>query len=103
MAEFVTVGKTSELSPGQSKTVQVGGVSVAVFNVGGTYYAIEDTCSHVGGPLSEGEVDGTTVTCPWHGAQFDLATGKALTPPASAGVKSYSVQVQGDDVKVAVS
>ena len=103
MAEFVTVSNISELGLGQSKTVQVGGVSVAVFNVGGKYYAIEDTCSHVGGPLSEGEVDGTTVTCPWHGAQFDLATGKALTPPASTGVKSYPVQVQGDEVRIAIS
>ena len=100
MAQFVTVGKTSELGQGQSKTVEVGGVPVAVFNVGGKYYAIEDTCSHVGGPLSEGELDGTTVTFPWHGAQFDLATGKALTPPASAGLKTYQVHVEGDDVKV---
>ena len=101
MAQFVMVGKTSELGPGKSKTVEVGGVPVAVFNVGGTYYAIEDTCSHVGGPLSEGELDGATVTCPWHGAQFDLATGKALTPPASTGLKTYHVHVEGDEVKIA--
>lgn len=102
MAEFVTVAKTADIPAGQAKTVDVNGTPVAVFNVGGTYYAIEDTCSHTGGPLSEGAVEGTTVSCPWHGAQFDLATGQALTPPASVGVKPFKVRVQGDQVQLGV-
>lgn len=100
MAEFMTVAKTSDIPPGQAKTVDVKGTPVAVFNVGGTYYAIEDTCSHSGGPLSEGAVEGTAVTCPWHAAQFDLATGQVLTPPASEGVKPFNVRVEGDQIQL---
>lgn len=102
MAELVTVAKTSELGPGQAKAVQVKDRTVALFNVGGTYYAIDDTCTHAGGPLSEGSVGGTAVTCPWHGAQFDLPSGKALTPPAPEGVTRYPVRVEGDDIKLEI-
>ncbi len=98
MAERVTVAKTTDGAPGQAKTVEVKGKTIAVFNVKGQYYAIDDTCTHVGGPLSEGTVEGTTVTCPWHGAQFDVASGQVLGPPAGAGVCSYRVQVQGEDL-----
>ena len=102
MAELVTVAKASELGTGQAKVVEVKGQAIAVFNVGGKFYAIEDTCPHVGGPLSEGEFQGTTVTCPWHGAQFDVTTGKVLAPPADEAVKSYPVHVEGDEIQVEV-
>lgn len=100
MAERVTVAKASELKPGQAKAVQVQGETIALFNIGGTYYAIEDTCTHSGGPLSEGAVEGTTVTCPWHGAQYNLSSGEVLSAPAPAGVKSYQVHVQGDEIQL---
>ena len=103
MGELVTVAKTSEVSPGQAKSVQLKGETVALFNIGGSYYAIEDTCTHSGGPLSEGEIKGTTVTCPWHGAQFDVASGKVLSPPAPDGVKSYKVHLEGDDIKLEIA
>lgn len=102
MAELVTVAKISEVGAGQAKAVDVKGQTIALFNVGGTFYAIEDTCTHVGGPLSEGEVQGTAVTCPWHGAQFDVTSGKVLGPPAAEGVKSYPVRVEGDEIKLEV-
>ena len=102
MSKRVTVAKTSELPPGQSKSVQAEGQTIALFNVGGTYYAIEDTCSHVGGPLSEGAVEGVTVTCPWHGAQFDVATGAVMSPPAGDPLKSFPVHVQGDEIQLDV-
>ena len=102
MAEFLTVAKASEIAPGSAKTVDVKGAPVAIFNVGGTYYAIEDTCSHVGGPLSEGAVEGTAVTCPWHGAQFDLVTGKVLAPPAASGVTCYPVRIQDGQIQLEV-
>jgi nitrite reductase/ring-hydroxylating ferredoxin subunit len=102
MAELVTVATTSELKPGQAKTVQVKGQTIALFNIGGAYYAIDDTCTHVGGPLSEGSVEGTRVTCPWHGAEFDVTSGQALSPPAATGVTSYKVHVQGVEVKLEV-
>jgi len=103
MAERVTVAKASELKPGQAKAVQVKGETIALFNIGGTYYAIDDTCTHSGGPLSEGEVEGTMVTCPWHGAQFNLSSGEVLNPPAPAGVKSYKVHVQGDEIQLEIA
>ncbi len=103
MAELVTVAKTSELGPSQAKTIQVKGETIALFNIGGTYHAIEDTCTHSGGPLSEGEVEGTTVTCPWHGAKFDITSGKVLSAPAPAGVKSYKVHLQDNEIKLEIA
>ena len=81
---------------------KIEGQKVALFNVEGAYYAIGDTCTHRGGPLSEGDVQGTEVSCPWHGAHFDLKTGAVLGPPAQKGVPSYKVTVEGDAIKVEV-
>src|SRR5438105_3081493 len=95
---YVKVATTAEIQPGQAKQVLVNGKKVAVFNLQGKYCAIEDVCSHRGAPLSEGEVEGTEVFCPWHGARFDLHTGAALCPPAPRGVAAYKVEVVGDEV-----
>ena len=94
------VAAVQEVPPGRGKQVKVGNKTIALFNVAGTFYAIDDTCPHRGGPLSEGEVEGTAVTCPWHAASFDLTTGAHLSPPANRGVACYKVQVVGDDVQV---
>ena len=102
MGELVKVGEKKDIAPGSSTAVEVRGEKVAVFNVDGTFYAIGGTCTHRGGPLSEGDVSGTTVTCPWHGAQFDLKTGGVLNPPAPQGVAGYKVVVEGDDVSIEV-
>ena len=80
----------------------VEGLEIAIFNVEGTYYAIGNSCTHRGGSLSEGDVQGTKVTCPLHGADFDLKTGAALGPPAQKGVPSYKVVIEGDEIKVEV-
>ena len=100
MVRFVKVGETSELLPGEGKTVAVEGHSIALFNVDGTFYAIENTCPHAGGPLGEGDLDGDVVTCPWHGSQFDVLTGKVLGRPAGSDVRSYAVKVERSDVLV---
>jgi nitrite reductase/ring-hydroxylating ferredoxin subunit len=102
MAGFVKVGTTGDLAPGQGKRVEAGGKKIALFNVDGKYYAIDDTCTHRGGPLSEGELSGNEVTCPWHGAIFDLTTGKVLGPPATKGVARYNVRVSGNSIEVEV-
>jgi len=102
MAGFVKVGKTGDLSPGQGKKVEVGGKKIALFNVDGAYYAIDDACTHRGGPLSEGELSGNEVTCPWHGAVFDVKTGNTLGPPATKGVARYNVRVSGDSIELEV-
>lgn len=102
MAKLVKVAPTKDLPPGQAAAFDVEGQRVALFNVAGTYYAIEDTCPHAGGPLSEGSVEGCKVTCPWHGADFDLKTGAVLGPPAFEGVKAFKVLVESDEIKVEV-
>ena len=100
MGELVKVVEKKDVAPGSSTAVEIRGQKVAVFNVDGTFYAIGDTCTHRGGSLSKGEVTGTTVTCPWHGAKYDLKTGGVLTPPAPQGVAGYKVVVEGDDVSI---
>ena len=102
MGEIVKVAETTELTPGNGKSVDVGGQPVALFNVDGKYFAIGNTCTHVGGSLSEGTLEGTTVTCPLHGAQFDITTGQVLGPPASAAVTSYKVEIDGNDIRIEV-
>jgi len=100
MEGFVKVAKTDEVAPGQGKMVEVSGKKIALFNVEGSFYAIDDTCTHRGGPLSEGVLDGKHVTCPWHGAIYDVTTGEVLSPPAPKGVAHYNVRVEGSDIEV---
>ena len=100
MAELVTVANTKDLSNGKAIAVNVAGKKIAIFNTGGKYYAIDDECSHAGGPLAEGELSGTIVTCPWHGATFEITTGEALGAPAFVGVPAYPVRIEGEDVKI---
>ncbi len=102
MGTYTKVAKTTDLQSGQGKLVEAGGKRVALFNVGGTFHAIDDTCTHRGGPLSEGDLAGNEVTCPWHGAVFDVTTGNVVSPPAPRGVASFPVRVQGDDVEVEI-
>lgn len=80
------------LPPGRAKAVTVEGVEIALFNVNGTIYAIEDACSHAGAPLSDGEVYDCEIECPLHGARFDLRTGEALSPPAFEPVRTFDVK-----------
>jgi nitrite reductase/ring-hydroxylating ferredoxin subunit len=100
MAVYVKVASTTDLAPGQGKRVEIQGRKIALFNLEGRYQAIDDTCPHRGGPLSEGEVQGDVVTCPWHGAQFKVTSGEVLRPPARAGVASYRTRVNGSDIEV---
>ena len=100
MGQLVKVAETDEVPPGMAKAVDLEGHPVALFNIDGTYYVIDDACTHRGAPLSEGMVEGTTVTCPLHGATYDVTTGHVLGPPASEAVAHYNVQVEGNDIKV---
>jgi nitrite reductase/ring-hydroxylating ferredoxin subunit len=101
VAEFITVASISELSVGSSKTVEVQGKVIALFNVGGKIYALDNTCLHQGGPLGEGRLEGEVVTCPWHMWEFNVRTGEKVGEP-SLRVATYPVQVDGDDIKVAL-
>jgi nitrite reductase/ring-hydroxylating ferredoxin subunit len=102
MAQFVKVAGTDEIAAGSGKQVEVNGKSIALFNLGGNYYAIANECTHKGGPLAEGFVEGESVTCPWHGGQFNIKTGAVEGPPPSKPVVKYNVRVQGNDVEVEV-
>jgi 3-phenylpropionate/trans-cinnamate dioxygenase ferredoxin component len=100
MAEWVTVAKVGELASGSHRVVDVDGASVAVFNVGGEYYAIEDVCTHDGGQLTGGTVEGDQVVCPRHGARFSIKTGDALTAPAYEPTAKFPVRVENGVVQV---
>ena len=103
MGEFIRVAKTDELTEEEGKLVEVRGRRIALFRIGNGYAAIEDTCPHRGGPLSGGEVDEYEVICPWHGARFDVRSGKALSPPTPSDVASYPVRVEGDHIEIEIA
>ncbi len=103
MGELIKVATLSEIPPGTCLHVEVAGREVAIFNVEGAIYAMGGTCTHKGGPLGEGGLDGTVVTCPWHGAQFDVTTGQVVGPPAAQNEPTYEVVVEGEGISVDVS
>lgn len=94
------VAKVSEIAPGTTRRVEVDSVEVLLCNVDGAIYAIEDVCTHDGGPLDQGQLEGDHVVCPRHGATFDVRTGDALTLPAVMPLMTYEVSVEGDDIYV---
>lgn len=97
---YVTVAGADQLGNGERILLDIDGQLIAVFNIAGAYFAIADVCSHDDGPVAEGEVIGTEIECPRHGARFDLKTGKALTLPAVVDIPSYPVRVVGDEIQV---
>jgi len=100
MGERVRVASLAEVPPGTGRQVQVSGRALAIYNLDGIMHAIDGTCTHRGGPLGEGALVGNVVTCPWHGARFDVTTGAVLGPPAPQGVISHRVTVEGDSIFV---
>ncbi|HXG67785.1 MAG TPA: non-heme iron oxygenase ferredoxin subunit [Blastocatellia bacterium] len=103
MAEFVKVANKSDIPPGEGVVVEVNGRPIAVFNVNGEFYALDNTCVHRGGPLGDGFVDpqNLTVQCPWHGWTFHLASGQSPVRPGAC-VETFEVKVEGDEVKIAL-
>ncbi len=102
MAEFVKVANLSDLGPGSSMTVEANGKAVALFNVDGTVYALDNTCLHRGGPLGEGFLEGDVVACPWHMWEYNVRTGEKVGDP-SLKVATYAVEVEGNDITVQVA
>jgi 3-phenylpropionate/trans-cinnamate dioxygenase ferredoxin subunit len=100
MAKWVTVAKAEELRPGEYKSVEIEGELIAVFNLDGKFYAIGDVCTHDGGILTGGTVEGKVITCPRHGAQFDITTGEVVRMPAFEPVPTYKIRVEGEEVQV---
>jgi 3-phenylpropionate/trans-cinnamate dioxygenase ferredoxin component len=102
MARYVRVASVSELIEDEGLCVEVEGMRIALFKTGDDIFAVGDMCTHQEGPLSEGIVWNGQVACPWHGARFDLKTGRCMGPPADEEVPSYPVRVTGDDVEIEV-
>jgi 3-phenylpropionate/trans-cinnamate dioxygenase ferredoxin component len=94
------VAKVSEIAPGTTLRVVVDSVSILLCNVDGRIFAIEDVCTHDGGPLDQGELEGECIVCPRHGATFDVRTGDALTLPAVVPLMTFETSIEGDDVFV---
>ncbi len=101
MAEFIKVAAITDLPPGSAMTVSAKGKAIALFNVGGTVYATDDTCLHQGGPLGEGILQGDTIVCPWHMWEYNVRTGEKVGNP-ELKLATYPVRIEGTDIEVAV-
>ena len=99
MSEFVKIAVVKDVPVGTGISIEAQGKAIALFNCDGTFLAIDDTCPHQGGPLGEGELAGTVVTCPWHEWRFDARTG-INTDDATCKVQSYPVKLEGSDVLI---
>ena len=98
--DFVKVAETKDIPPSHMREVEVEGQSICIANVGGKYYAIGSICTHEGGPLADGTLDGYEVECPWHNSRFDIRTGEVKSPPASEPEPAYEVQINGNDILI---
>ena len=100
MSDWVTVAREGELRPGKWRVADVDGTQIVVFNLDGEYFAIEDVCTHDGGQLTGGHVEGDQIVCPRHGARFCIRTGEALSAPAYEPTATFPVRVEDGEVQV---
>jgi glycine betaine catabolism B len=98
--DFVKVADTKDIQPSQMKEVEVNGEKICVANAEGKYYAIGNVCTHLGGPLAQGKLEGYEVQCPWHGSRFDIRTGRVARPPAIRPEPTYEIKVENDNILV---
>ena len=97
---YVAVARVGDIPEGGVKVVRIEDQPIAVFLLGGAYYALDDVCTHDGGPLAEGFIEGGEIECPRHGARFDVKTGAVLRLPAVAPVPTYRVRVENEEIQV---
>ena len=102
MTDFIKVAELDDLEDGDLMAVEIDGEPVCLAKVEGIVYAFTDNCTHISGPLNEGELDGEVLTCPWHGAQFDVRTGKVIRGPARQDIATYPVLVEGESILVSL-
>jgi len=102
MSDFIKVAETSDIPAGRVKVVVVGDRRIALCNVDGQFFAIDDLCTHDGGALDQGELQGDVIECPRHGARFSVRTGKVLALPAVKALNTYPLRVEGSEIQVAV-
>src|SRR5215813_10450812 len=101
MGAFVKVAHTQNIAPGELMRVEAHGRLICLANVDGTIYAVDDDCTHISGPLDQGELEGCVLTCPLHLARFDVCTGRVLRGPAQEDLQTYAVRIVGADIFVA--
>jgi nitrite reductase/ring-hydroxylating ferredoxin subunit len=99
MSRFVSIATVGDIPPGEARAYVVGDREIALFNVDGAFYAIENACPHQGGPLAEGFIDGPIVTCPWHAWCFDVRDGQ-MTLGGMTAVEAYDVAIEGSAISV---
>ncbi len=100
MGDFRAVARATEIPSGEMKLVDLDGEEVVIANVDGAFFAFGNVCTHVGGPLVEGELQGEAVTCPWHASVFNVKSGEVLKEPAEDPIPTYEVRVEGDEIQV---
>jgi nitrite reductase/ring-hydroxylating ferredoxin subunit len=100
MGDYVKVAEGKEIQPLTMKAVEVNGEKICLANIEGKYYAIGNVCTHLGGPLAQGKLEGYEVQCPWHGSRFDIRTGNVVRPPALRSEPAYEIKVEDDNVLV---
>jgi len=100
--EYLDIGPASELPPGERLFVEIEGKQLVIFNIAGEYFSIADVCSHDDGPVGEGDLEGYAITCPRHGAQFDVRTGQVLRMPAVVDIAAYPVRVVDGMIQLGV-
>ncbi|MEB0027347.1 non-heme iron oxygenase ferredoxin subunit [Pseudomonas sp. MH9.2] len=100
MNEWITVARTEEVGPGERRVIDVDDTQIIVFNLAGQYYAIEDVCTHDGGQLTGGTVEGDQIVCPRHGARFCIRTGAALSAPAYDPTRTFPVRIENSEIQV---
>lgn len=100
MSKKIPIAKVSELAPGQYKSIEIEGKRIALFNIDGEFYVLEDICTHDGGTLTGGTLKGYIIECPRHGARFDVRTGAVIRLPAYVGVKTYPISIEDNAIFV---
>ncbi len=100
MSDFVKVAVVEDIEEGGLMAVEVDDEPICLAKVDGVVYAFTDNCTHIGGPLNEGDLEGYVLTCPWHGAQFDVRNGKVLCGPARQDIVTYPVKIDGESILV---
>ena len=100
MENYKRIASVNDLNDGEAKKIEIDDKAIALFRIDGEYFATDDTCTHEKASLSEGEIDNETVTCPHHGARFNIKTGQAMTLPAMFPVKTYQIKIDGNDIMI---
>lgn len=103
MSKWIDAGSTNEIPMGEFKTIENNGITIAIFNLAGNFYAIDDCCPHQHLPIADGLVEDFCITCPHHGAKFDMRTGERLSDPVCDDLTTYQVRIENNIIQVFIT